>query len=676
MRRSIFLNSLVLLLLQAIMQPVSISAQESIFRPVTKTTIRDTGEINILLQSARDMARYHPDSALLTMELALQQSCDRYYEEGVQAAASYLSNAYAARGMTEQFAHTFKAALAICERNKMNKALPQLYTGIGYTLLMKGMNEEAIKYYYQAIAMAEKYSTPVALGRVYNNIASALPSYWSVKQAMFYLDKAEKIALEKNSHELLVYTLINKGYVYIHHDETDRALFFYKRALGLARKHGLTSQEYLILTNMGGVSLKNKKPREALTYLLEAQSLKGNRDPAYQCLSFILVGNAYLDLREYTRAEYFLLKTIQTTSTEKVGMMYLPDAHESLAKVYNAMGNYKQAYLEQRQYSLLKDSLQREKMSENVNQLEVKYRTAQKDKEIILNQLKISRQENFIRKKNIWIGGVSSGALFLIVLFLSFYRTNRHKRRAQSKQIQFLQQEQEALQHRQAILNQKQEINQLRAVIEGEEKERSRIGRELHDGIGGMLSAINMNLNAIQKRHPDITGMKELNAISRMLDDTSTEVRKTAHNLMPDVLIRHSLKEALIIYCEHLDTNSDLQIDLQIYGNLERLGKGNQLTLYRIIQELMQNIIRHACATHAVIQIMQHEEKLSITVEDNGIGFNKDKKDTGYGLQNLEFRVRALKGEVSIMSSQNKGTTVYMVFEVEQLIPGAGETAT
>lgn len=654
-----------------VIKTTNVSAQERELLPVNTTLTSDTCEINMLLRLARQIECRYADSSLLLMEQVLTQSCDKHYAEGVQAAASYLSNTYAARGMTERFALHFKAALAICERAKMYTILPQLYMGLGYTFLMKGMKDEAIEYYYKAIAIAEKYSTPVALGRAYNNIASVFPGYWSVKQTLFYLDKAEKIALEEDNHELLVYTLINKGYAYTHHSETDKALFFYKRALGLTRKYGLTSQQYLILTNIGGMSLNNK-PKEALAFLLEAQSLKGDIDPAYQCLSFILIGNAYLKLKEYTKAKTFLLKTIQIASTRKVGMMYLPDAHESLAKVYNAMGNYKQAYLEQREFSLLKDSLQSDKMSENINQLEVRYRTAQKDKEIAMNQFKISRQENFLRKKNIWIVGVSIGALFLGALLISFYRTNRHKRRAQFKEIQVLRQEQEALQNKQAILNQEQEINQLRAVIEGEEKERSRIGRELHDGIGGMISAINMNLNAIQKRYPDITGVKDLDAISRMLDDTSSEVRKTAHNLMPDVLVRHSLKEALIIYCEHLDKNSDLQMDLQIYGDIKRLEKGIQLSLYRIIQELIQNIIKHAHATYAVIQIMQHEEKLSITVEDNGIGFNVDEKDTGYGLQNLQFRVRALKGEVSVMSRENKGTTVYIEFEIEHLTIATG----
>ncbi len=145
------------------------------------------------------------------------------------------------------------------------------------------------------------------------------------------------------------------------------------------------------------------------------------------------------------------------------------------------------------------------------------------------------------------------------------------------------------------------------------------------------------------------------------------EGAQSAANLMPDVLTQHSLAEALVIYCDTINHSEQLKIDLQFRGALEALDKATQLIIYRINQELVQNIIKHAQASHAVIQLVAHEDKLSIFVEDNGVGFDLQEVNGGYGLQNLRFRVQALQGELSIMSEKGKHTTVCIEFDLNKL---------
>jgi len=272
--------------------------------------------------------------------------------------------------------------------------------------------------------------------------------------------------------------------------------------------------------------------------------------------------------------------------------------------------------------------------------------------------LKIKAQESNLRKKNIWIGGTTAAGLLLLMLLVAYYRTTKLKRRAQTKQIQFLQQEQEALKQAQEILEQEKEIDQLRAMVAGEEQERKRLSRELHDGIGGMLSAIHMNLNAFQQRHGGGQHSKDLHYISGMLNQTSDMLRQAAHNLMPDILLRQGLKAALVQFCEQVRYTSTLQLSLQCHGDLEDLGRDKQLSIYRIIQELVQNIIRHAEAGHAFVQVMEFERQLNITVEDDGQGFDSKSVSKGHGLQNVEFRVKELLGSLTLMSSPGRGTTL------------------
>jgi signal transduction histidine kinase len=212
-------------------------------------------------------------------------------------------------------------------------------------------------------------------------------------------------------------------------------------------------------------------------------------------------------------------------------------------------------------------------------------------------------------------------------------------------------------------LKQEKELGYLKAMIAGEEKERTRLARELHDGIGGMLAAAKMGLGAI-KNADDTAALANM---MRLLSDTATEVRQTAHNLMPDILTRNSLKDALLLYCADINLHSGLEIDLQFYGGPEAMNKSAELILYRIAQELVQNIVKHAHATEAVMQIIQDGSRLNLIVEDNGIGFEQQEVDKGFGLQNLQFRVQALQGYISITSAKGKGTSVYIEFDLEKL---------
>src|SRR5690606_20151980 len=157
-------------------------------------------------------------------------------------------------------------------------------------------------------------------------------------------------------------------------------------------------------------------------------------------------------------------------------------------------------------------------------------------------------------------------------------------------------------------------------IIAGEEQERSRLARELHDGIMVLFSAIRMKLRQLPKSHRALTTDREFNDLNDELEQAIKELRRTAHNLMPDMLLDGGLAEAVFYFCKSLQQNSPLRINFQLYGNLPRLKEDAELSLYRIIQELVQNIIRHAEANKALVQFNYRDEVLCVTIEDNGKG--------------------------------------------------------
>ena len=204
-------------------------------------------------------------------------------------------------------------------------------------------------------------------------------------------------------------------------------------------------------------------------------------------------------------------------------------------------------------------------------------------------------------------------------------------------------------------------------MLKGQEEERSRIAKDLHDGLGGLLSGtklsfVNMKENLILTPESAAQFEKSL----AMLDTTITDLRKVAHNLMPEALVKFGLNEALRDYCNSIQNSSKITVDYQKLGLDRKLSNTADVFVYRIVQELVNNAIKHAKASEIIVQLALSESKASITVEDIGIGFDiiivKNKK--GSGLDNIEYRVHYLNGTIDTQTSVNNGTSVNIELNV------------
>jgi signal transduction histidine kinase len=210
------------------------------------------------------------------------------------------------------------------------------------------------------------------------------------------------------------------------------------------------------------------------------------------------------------------------------------------------------------------------------------------------------------------------------------------------------------------------QIDELKAALEGEEKERKRIAKELHDGTGSLLAAAIHNLQAHAQEQILPQQSKTYPKAMELIKEINTEVRRSAYNLMPDILLKNSLEDAVYLFCSYMKQNTGLAITVQTRGDFDGLNVQFKLSLYRIIQELIQNIIKHSKATSAFVQLQRINNLLTITVEDKGQGFDTEKGAKGLGLNSIEDRVNAFNGKISILSNKNKGTSVYIEFELEK----------
>ena len=205
---------------------------------------------------------------------------------------------------------------------------------------------------------------------------------------------------------------------------------------------------------------------------------------------------------------------------------------------------------------------------------------------------------------------------------------------------------------------QNSKISTLTALLEGQEQERGRLARDLHDGLGGLLSGTKLQLSSLDS-HQSGSIKEGISKSIIQIDGAVEELRRVAHNLMPDLLIKYGLEAAIKEFASRMSSNA-LEIHTEFIGYTDSLSEERQLIIYRIIQELVNNAIKHADASEIIIQISEEDDVLNLTVEDNGKGFDPTVSEVRKtaGFHNIESRVRFLKGTMNITSELNIGTSI------------------
>ncbi|WP_095702272.1 sensor histidine kinase [Mucilaginibacter sp. MD40] len=372
-----------------------------------------------------------------------------------------------------------------------------------------------------------------------------------------------------------------------------------------------------------------------------------------QLLQQLLFRNyeAYVYLKEYAKAKAILLGIVKEgtmlTSANDKAMVY-----GELAKTNKLMGNYRDAYEWQNKQQLLTDSMQNKQLGLKINELETKYRTAESQKKIA--QLQARNRQAELRTKNEklfnWLLG--SGCLTLVaILTMVILNAKNNRKLAAQKEINYRQQLLD--------LERKQQLKITKAILDGEENERERVARDLHDGLGGMLAGLKIGLTGLTGTKQDFADDKDLLRIIGQLDSSVTELRRIARNLLPETLLKFGLEVALKDLSEFY-MRDDLHIDFQTFHIKKDIPLNVQLNIYRIVQELLSNAVKHSGAKTILIQCSQNDGVFFITVEDDGTGFEPEALNTckGMGLENLRNRVSYLNGKFELQSVINEGTIV------------------
>jgi two-component system NarL family sensor kinase len=323
--------------------------------------------------------------------------------------------------------------------------------------------------------------------------------------------------------------------------------------------------------------------------------------------------------------------------------------------------NKSQAFSYLKELTAIKDSVSAQASGKAIAEIENKYQAAQKEKTIIALQkdkevqaLVLSQKTSSIKHKSVLNYLLFSVLLLVLLAAFAGFRNLRHRQQL-AKQQQLLQEQ------KIRELEKDKQLVAVDSMLKGQEEERSRLAKDLHDGLGGMLSGVkfslmNMKTDLVINHENVVMFERSLD----MLDTSIQELRRVAHNMMPEALVKFGLDEALKDYCDNINNAKIVQVKYQSFGMDRRLDTNTEIIVYRIVQELFANIFKHAKATEVIVQLLKEGNRLSVTVEDNGRGFNvKDlEQNKGAGWANIRSRVDYLKGKLDLHSEAGSGTSV------------------
>lgn len=439
----------------------------------------------------------------------------------------------------------------------------------------------------------------------------------------------------------------NLGNVYDMIQSYDSSLYF--KRLALKHTGHFMSNDYLsLIGNIGETFLKKGDLDSALHYISKFYEMSRNNERAIyrkekkMALSAINLGATYYNMEKYVLSERYILEGIQLAN-EIEYKEKLIEAYQWMYLLKRSMNDSEQALTYYEKHIELRDIAQSDKNKKNIHFLSVKYQTEKKQKEIELLTSQAKIQNLQIQNNKYMLAGIGGVAALLIISITALYSRKNYKLKA------FLAQEKEA-----------QQKMRFKSVIEGEEKERKRIAQDLHDGLGQLLSTARLNVSVLEDENDDEKSTS-LNSSLKLIDEAVNEVRNISHNLMPNALISIGFEAAIKEQVHLINDAGKVLVHLSIPDEALKLEESKAISIYRIIQEILNNALKYANSTNIHISIDHNQQsRLQISIKDDGIGFDTKvvENSTGIGWENIISRTDLLNGELNVQSEIGAGSEI------------------
>lgn len=653
-----------------------------------------TERVDSLLNASWALRTTDPTAALRLAREGVSLARRTGYAEGEARVLQCMAGAHQVLGQPDSAMHELSAALAISERLGFQKSVLSCSQKLATLHTDRGEVKQALEYLERAERIAERMGDPEEQARTLNLKGAALMTAGRYQEAV--APYFASIGLRKRiGSASLGKSYENLGALYLKIGRTEDAGELYREMLAEARLRqdaSLLASGYVDLSAVRSKEGRHAEvvaysdsalalfrasgnaQRTADAYLNRAMALMGlgrlaeagnDLDTAMAAYQFmgdqegivsVRVDRASLYLRQGKPAEALEQCNMGLALARENGLAGLRANVLSIrADALRALGRYDEAVTTLKKYLVLKDSILGERATEQLASAEMREKYDAEGRIAQIGQLKMAKdKEQALRKRRTTErNGLFLAAAGLLVLCFLLYRNVQHRRKL-ALQAQLL--------HEQRIndLMHDNEVQVLNAMLAGQDTERERVAKDLHDRLGSMLSAVKLQFGSLESR---IEAMhteqdKQYRKVNVLLDDAVDEVRRISHDMVKGALKDFGLPQALEDLCDSLSVKGQLEVEMDLFGLDLRMERSVEIAVYRIVQELVSNALKHGRPTEITIAITRRSGELSIIVSDNGKGFDPAAHGDGMGLGNVRSRTAALGGDLHIDTTPGHGSTI------------------
>ena len=607
---------------------------------------------------------------------------------------NHIGTYYRMMGGNDSALHYFFLAKDICVEHDYQNELAKTFNNIGIVLKKRNQYSNALSYYDSSMIIRTMLGDSSGIAKCFNNKGIIHKSMGDFENSLeAYVEAAQIFKSLKSSYLANAYE--NIAVLWEELQDFDQAIGYYLQSRKIYQNANDLFGEARVNYNLGNLSYKNQDFDVAEAYYHKSFDLYSSLQDTFSMADLLLAKGAnFIEQNNLDSANnnyvqalslYVRYKDIQgqaltlfnlansykrqyllhdALSTSLSGLEFamqtrnksdIASFYEQLAFLYNDLGEIENAFAYYVKYKKLSDTLFNENKAEILIDIQKQYETEKTKKELSQKDAAFQQEKAMKERSQFWLLASFASILLLLILSTLLLRYYRQKKNLAEKNEKLKQQEV-------MELLQTQDLKTMEAMIEGQEKERKRIGEDLHDKLGVMLSTIKMHFETLEsKMDRQQEGNQEQHLKAReLIDQAAKEVRRISHNMVSGVLIKFGLVAALKDLSDAISSTDQLKVDLLVFGLDKRLDGSLEIALYRVVQELLNNVIKHAGAAQAKITLNQKGSSLQLSVEDDGRGFDKNilKQKDGMGLQHLAVRVKSHNGTFTIDTQPGHGTKV------------------
>lgn len=699
---------------------------------------------------------------------AVRHFFDIGYKKGAAIANANIGNLFFAQGNFPKTIEYFFNALRLSQETGDNQRTAQLLGNIGISYYYLGSYPKALDFYLQSLKIRENIGDKQGIAYALSNIGMIYDDQRSFSKSLEYYKRALQIMEETADRKGIAATLNNIGIVYKNTEKFDKAIDYFRQSFRISEKYNIKTSIASSLTNIGDLYKDQGNYKSAIEYYLKTEKIynelgdkKGIANTLKNMGDMSKIKNDFSKALDF----YYQSLTISTTISSKE---LTKELYQNIAETLEKTGDIKRAFYFEKLYSQLKDSIYTEENIRQMADMQIKYETEKKEKEIKLLTKESELHNISLNRNNIILYSAIGGMILLIVTSVFIFISFRQRQRVKQLNIEIALKESEAKYHDLAnllpqivfeldengniifintaglmhtgytqeninnnlhisqvfikengdsttqqiqrilkgekisgqeyiavkadgiqfpvityyssvikknkieglrgiaidITEQKQlERKILSKIIETEERERKRFAKDLHDGLGPLLSTIKLYVNDLQAEDTHESEKPKLQKLTNeLIDEAVSSTRTIANNLMPGIIMDYGLVKALQSFCDKLNITKAITITFQAPDENIMLEKTTELILYRVVLELINNTIKHAKAKNSIITLTQKLKIINLKYHDNGCGFDVNfalnNPSCGLGLNNIIHRVRSINGICDIKSSAEKGTEI------------------